>query len=201
MSGAVIRKGAVRRVERFAVPAISGPAEAPRVEDRVEIIFPTAGELEGIRANAFEQGFSAGKAEGLMRQGQVIDQMGALVQAIEGKCLELQQSYLDAVGGVMDEVLAAIGDGAPASLLAKVRHALGALCPPGEIKVLVNPQDLQAIGEMTGLEVGRARAVFVASEEVRAGGFLMRHSAGELDCTVEAAVAAIRKALADGRGA
>lgn len=201
MSGAVIRRDAVRRVERFAVPDMSVAPEVSRVEDRVEIIFPTAGELEGIRANAFEQGFSAGKTEGLIRQAQAVEQLGTLVQAIEGKCLELQQSYLDAVSGVMDEVLAAIGDGAPVSLLAKVRHALGALCPPGEIKVLMNPQDLQAIGDMTGLEVGRARAVFVASEEVRAGGFLMRHSAGELDCTVEAAVAAIRKALADGRGA
>jgi flagellar biosynthesis/type III secretory pathway protein FliH len=196
----VIRKSDVRTVERFRVPEMG---EAPRarghIEDRVGVIFPTAGELEGIRANAFDQGFSAGKAEGLIKQAEVVERLSLLVESIDERCRAVEKSHLDLFVGLLDEVLDAISGGAALDTIGKVRRAVDALCPAGNIKVLMNPEELHEVGDVTGFSTTRSDVVFEPSSGVRAGGFLIRHSAGELDCTVEAAVAAVLKVLSDAR--
>ncbi len=196
----VIRKSDVRTVERFRVPDMGeAPRTKGRIEDRVGVIFPTAGELEGIRANAFEQGFSAGKAEGLIKQSESVERLSALVMKIDEQCQELQKSHLDLFIGLLDEVLNSISGGAGVDTVGQVRRAVEALCPAGDIKVLMNPAELDEVGDITGFSTTRSNVVFEPSRDVRAGGFLIKHTAGELDCTVEAAVAAVRKVLSDAR--
>ncbi len=187
MAGRIVPGEAVPGCERWQVPEV-GPGG------------PTARQLEELQRAAWEEGFAAGRREGLER-GEA--EVRARVAALE-RVLDALAAPLAEVDEAVERELVALAVAMarqivrrelrtdPGEVVAAVREALAAL-PAGarEVRVVLHPEDAALVRErLAGGEEGRAWTIEEDPTLTR-GGCRVLTSTSEVDATLERRLGAV----------
>jgi flagellar assembly protein FliH len=168
------------------------PSEPPPRDAATRLIAQAEAEAEQIRAQAHQQGFAAGRVEGLAAMavsGQALgealqgvqDLRLGVAEAIEGDAVELA---LALAGKILSGALQA----RPELVVEAVQGALRRVSDRRQITVLLNPEDLdavkEAIGELQAQVNGIELCDLQSDQRVERGGAIVRTVEGELDASV-----------------
>jgi flagellar assembly protein FliH len=177
------------------------PLEAVIVPERPA--HGSAPTLDGVREQAFEEGFAAGVAQA---QTQLDGPAGALAAA----AAQLQALRTDAAASVeadavdlalriAEQAVGAAIAADPELVVEAVRGALRRLVERDRVLILVNPDDLELVRDHVGRLVGELGGIehceVQAERRVRPGGAIVRTSEGEVDATLETKLARAREVL------
>lgn len=190
----VIRKDSVRKVSQVSFGSMGGERRR-KLEDRAEVIFPTAAELEGIRAHAYEDGFSSGRADAALKVSEDVD---ALARALEHavKVIEAQRNdYFFAVQSVLKKSLEAVSNDDPKVLAKKIERALS-YAPSGFDPVIcLSQEDFDAVSELIGSDSTSGVLKLESSTSMRRGEFVIKYPGGDIRSTLRTHVEAIEEIL------
>jgi flagellar assembly protein FliH len=201
MAGVISRNEAVlarpwRLQELFpGVPPAEPPA--PPEAEAEPIVLPTIAELEDIRAKAFDEGFISGRQEAI---GQMTGEIRALAQGLAG--MSQQMATVDAmyerffaeVGRAIADIVDVVP---PAQLAQRVQRALGTIARPEQMVLCLHPEDAASLREVAPEVLAQPGLSVSETGTISRGGFAIRTPFGEVDATLESAIAQLKKALQD----
>jgi flagellar assembly protein FliH len=199
------RVGADAAVGRWDLPAVSGAG------GRRFALGPTVTRLENIEKEAFDQGFAAGREQGL-----------ATVQAEMAQRLNefnVKIAALDAILGTLAEPLAKLDAAVehelarlslaiakqlvrrelkidPAQVIGVVRHTVG-LLPVGarDVRVHLHPEDAAIVNEKLAAPAGEREWVLVEDPLLARGGCRVTTNNSSIDGRLESRLAAAAAAV------
>jgi flagellar assembly protein FliH len=178
------------------------------VHNLADVLSAAWEEAERIREDARAAGESQGRADGLAAaQLEAAPALAALAEALLG-LQRLREELVQAVEGdaillalrLAEEILAGALSVQPERLIDVARLALRHLVDRRQVTLVVNPEDLELIGEaVAGLksELGGIEHCNVqADRRIGRGGVIARTEAGELDASIEAQLSRAREVVA-----
>ncbi len=178
------------------------------VHNHADVLSAAWEEAERIREDARATGESQGRADGLAAARlEAAPAVAALAEALQG-LQRLREELVQAVEGdaillalrLAEEILAGALSVQPERLIDVARLALRHLVDRRQVTLVVNPEDLELIGDaVAGLqsELGGIEHFNVqADRRIARGGVIARTEAGELDATIEAQLSRAREVVA-----
>jgi flagellar assembly protein FliH len=172
------------------------PSNPPPRDSPEQLIAQAQLEAEQLREQARTEGYAAGRSagheQGAAEAARAVSTLEQAAQGIESLRLEVAQAIEQDAIDLALELSEKIIGGAPqlprASVLAAVQGALRRINDRRRILVLVNPADLEAIGEAIGelAEAGSGIELcdMQPDERVELGGAIVRTAEGEVDVSV-----------------
>lgn len=202
-------------VAAYTFTQLETPAGGP-VHNVADVLSAAWDEAERIREDARAAGEVQGKAEGLaaarLEAEPALEALGEALRGVQS----LREELIDAVEGdaillalrLSEQILAGALSVQPERLIDVVRLALRHLVDRRRVTLVVNPEDLELLGDAVGglaTELGGIEHCNVqADRRIGRGGVIVRTEAGELDATIEAELSRAREivatALTAGRG-
>mgnify|MGYP006943313330 CR=1 FL=1 len=169
----------------------------PSIEDRAEVIFPTASELEGIRAHAYEDGFNSGRADAALRVSEDVESLGVMIQNAAATIEQQKRSYFEAVHGALGAILKLLRHDDPVSFARKIERALS-YAPSGfEPTICVSQEDHAAMIDLLGSDMGIEPSMVSALPSLARGEFLIKYPGGDIRSTLQTHIEAIEEILKD----
>ena len=162
---------------------------------------PTVADLEAIEQQARDEGFAAGRAEGLAAAQAQIDEQLARLQALYHAAVQPLAALDDATEQelarlaitVARRVIAHELNAAPELIVQAVRQAARALpASTRALRVRLNPQDLILLRELGAAE---NHWQLVSDAQISRGGCVLATDASRLDAQMETRLAAVVSAV------
>ena len=198
MSSRVIPKEQLTAYQRWELLGLDEGGSAaqgrPPPEETVTVSLPTAEELERIQQQAAREGFKAGHEEGYKagyetgRKAGEADakRLAELVTALDGEILrqddKLSGELLNLALAVAKQMLRTalkVKEGLVLDVLKEAMNAMPELS--GRLRVIVHPEDLQAVNAYLDEEHAHFSARVTADSRVERGGFRIESSLSEVD--------------------
>lgn len=195
-----LARGAQGPVERWQVPEV-GAAARPRA------VPATVRHLEGLEAQAREEGFARGLSEGrkaaedeLAGKVRMLDGLiRALAAPLEDVDAEVEAELAQLAMAVARQLVRRELRTSPAEVIGAVRQALRALpAHARKVKVSVHPEDAALIRAHLGLGAGEHAWDLVEDSMIGRGGCLVSSEHSRVDARVESRLAAIAAAVLGG---
>jgi flagellar assembly protein FliH len=173
----------------FEFPELVAPRPLAEVEAAVaaeRLEDAATARTEAARAEGFEQGLAAGRAE----IGPAVETLGAAARALaeerDAAAARTELAATELALAIAEKVLGAALEVRPELVLEVVRGALRRLAEPQESTLLVNPDDVEAVREAVDeLAAEHGAALTVRAERrVDRGGCVVRTQAGEIDARI-----------------
>ena len=173
-----------------------------------DVLSAVRAEAEQIRAQAWAAGEAEGRAAGLAAArndaAPALGALGAAVQAISDVraqfVTELEQDAVELAFRLTEQILAGVLAVEPERVLDVARNALRHLLERRHVTLVVNPDDLELVGECVEQlqsELGGIEHLSVQSDRrVARGGAIARTESGEIDAGIEAQLARAREIVA-----
>ncbi|MDR0577621.1 MAG: flagellar assembly protein FliH [Candidatus Accumulibacter sp.] len=168
-------------------------AEAPPAEaddESAPIILPTAAEIERMHDEAREQGYAAGREEGLAEARQTAARIAEILDGIRQAVGEIEQGVAEQLLSVALEiahqVLRQSLEVKPELILPVVREALATLqLDSGRPALLAHPGDAAIIREQLGDHLAHNDWRIIEDASLTRGGCRIKMGASEVDATLE----------------
>ena len=173
-----------------------------------DVLSAVRAEAEQIRAQAWAAGEAEGRAAGLAAArndaAPAVAALGASVQAIAEVraqvMAELEQDAVEMALRLAEQILAGVLSVQPERVLDVGRHALRHLSDRRRVTLVVNPDDLELVGECVEQlqsQLGGIEHLGVQSDRrVGRGGAIARTDSGEIDAGLDAQLARAREIVA-----
>lgn len=198
MSSRVIPKEQLTAYQRWELLGLEEGGSAAQVRpqsvEEVAVSLPTAEELEQMHQQAAQEGFKTGHEEGykagyeMGRKAGEADakRFAELVTALDGEILrqdeKLSSELLNlslAIAKQMLRTALKVKDGLVLEVLREAVNALPEL--NGRLRVIVHPDDLEAVGAYLDEEHAHFSARVMADGKIERGGFRIETSHSEVD--------------------
>lgn len=187
--------GSVDQAVRFAFQQLE-PSAPPDPSAPGRLIELAHEEAEQIRRRAHEDGFQAGRAEGV-EQGAAAARAAAqalgaalaqIAQTAEEMTRALERDAVDLSLALASKVVAGALDAQPERVLDVIRGALRHIADRRRIAVLVDPDDLELVTEAIGSLSAQAGGIEIcdvqSDRRVGRGGAIVRTAEGEVDACI-----------------
>jgi flagellar assembly protein FliH len=173
-----------------------------------DVLSAVRAEAEQIRAQAWAAGEAEGRAAGLAAArndaAPAVAAIGASVQAIsevrDQVIAELEQDAVEMALRLAEQILAGVLSVQPERVLDVGRNALRHLSDRRRVTLVVNPDDLELVGECVEQlqsELGGIEHLGVQSDRrVARGGAIARTDSGEIDAGIDTQLARAREIVA-----
>jgi flagellar assembly protein FliH len=173
-----------------------------------DVLSAVRAEAEQIRAQAWAAGEAEGRAAGLAAArndaAPAVAAIGASVQAISEVraqvIAELEQDAVEMALRLAEQILAGVLSVQPERVLDVGRNALRHLSDRRRVTLVVNPDDLELVGECVEQlqsELGGIEHLGVQSDRrVARGGAIARTDSGEIDAGIDTQLARAREIVA-----
>jgi len=173
-----------------------------------DVLSAVRAEAEQIRAQAWAAGEAEGRAAGLAAArndaAPALAALGTAVQAISDVraqfTAELEQDAAEMALRLTEQILAGVLAVEPERVLDVARNALRHLTDRRHVTLVVNPDDLELVGECVEQlqsELGGIEHLSVQSDRrVIRGGAIARTESGEIDAGIEAQLGRAREIVA-----
>jgi flagellar assembly protein FliH len=191
----------------YAFRQLDAPA-AGTSEGIADVLSAVRAEAEQIRAQAYAAGEAEGRAAGLAAaRGDAepaIAALGASVHAVEEiraqVVTELEQDAVELALRLAEQILAGALAVEPERVIDVARNALRHLTDRRRVTLVVNPGDLELVGECVeqlSSELGGIEHLGVQSDRrVARGGAIARTDAGDIDAGIDTQLAQAREIVA-----
>ena len=165
------------------------PAPAP-AEDLPPVVLPTAEEIERMYADAHEQGYAAGYAEGITAARQKAEQFDALVSNLQRSLETIDQQVAEQLLATALEVANQVIRQAirvkSELIIPVVREAVSVLNPhQGHPALFAHPEDVALIREQLGDQLAHNNWRIIEDASLTRGGCRVEIGASEVDATLE----------------
>ena len=175
----------------FEFAPLDAAAPLPVAEPAVPAI--PAVDLDAIRAEGFNEGYSAGAADarGVVEPAaEALRAAAAELQALRGDVAErAERATVELALRIAEQVVQASLAVEPERVVDAVRGALRRLVERDRVLVLVHPDDLDVVREHAGALVAELGGIehcgVEADRRVGRGGAIVRTGEGEVDATLE----------------
>ncbi len=168
---------------------------------------PTAGGLERLQKQAYEEGYARGLEEGraagaaeVAARAQRLDALlAALARPFEELDEEVEQELVRLALAIAQQLVRREIKADPGQIVAIAREALAAL-PVGAraVRLHLHPEDAQLVAEVLSLGEGRRPWELVEDPVLTRGGCRVVTESSRIDATVEARLAALAAAVLGG---
>jgi flagellar assembly protein FliH len=165
---------------------------------QAELQLPTADEIQQIQQQAWNEGFSTGKAEGYqagLRDGRERGmedsrRMHALFSALDMSLQQFEQKLVnDVLGLTLDisrQILRESLNAKPELVLAVVREAVASLPQSGQpVQLRLHPADALLVRELMPAELAHEPLRIIEDDRLERGGCQVQSPNSELDATLE----------------
>lgn len=195
------------RIDKYAFEQLEAPAGGFRTD--TDLLASAWDQAEQIRDQARQTGEAEGRAAGFAAaQAEVESAISALngaLAATEQLCEELtsqlERDAAELAFHLSEQILAAAIEVQPERVVDVARNALRRVTERRRVVLLVNPSDLQAIGESVPTlkaELGGIEHCDVQSDRrINCGGVILRTDAGEIDSTFDTGLLRAREIVAE----
>jgi len=172
------------------------PSVAPPRDAAARILAQAMADAERMRESArmegFQEGRSAGQAQGLAEitsGSNALDEAVKAIEALRGEVVEaLETDAIELALALAGKILAGALQARPELVVEVVQGALRRITDRHRITVIVNPTDLdvvrEAIGELTAQGSGVELCDLQSDERVALGSAIVRTLEGEVDASV-----------------
>lgn len=168
------------------------PSEPLPRDAAARMVAQATAEVEQIRAQAHEQGFAAGRAEGLAAMLAPAQSLGDALQGVEslrtGVVEAVEHDAVQLALAIAGKILAGALQARPELVVETVQGALRRVSDRRQITVLLNPDDLdavkQAIGDLQAQVNGIELCDLQPDQRVERGGAIVRTVDGKVDACV-----------------
>jgi flagellar assembly protein FliH len=190
---------AFRQLDAAAADASGGIAD---------VLSAVRAEAEQIRAQAWAAGEAEGRAAGLAAAradaAPAVAALGAAAQAISelqsSVVAELEAEAVELALRLTEQILAGVLDVQPERVIDVARNALRHLTDRQRVTLVVNPDDLELVGECVEQlqsELGGIEHLGVQSDRrVAQGGVIARTATGDIDAGIDTQLARAREVVA-----
>lgn len=173
-----------------------------------DVLSAVRAEAEHIRAQAWAAGEAEGRAAGLAAARQdaapAVAALGASAQAIAELraqvAAEVEQDAIELAVRLAEQILAGVLSTQPERVIDVARNALRHLIDRRRVTLVVNPADLELVGECVEQlqsELGGIEHLGVqADRRVVRGGAIARTDAGDIDAGIDTQLARAREIVA-----
>ncbi len=159
--------------------------------------------LEEARERGHAEGFAAGQQEGREHLEPVIaamiESLGGIEQQRDEVSAAVEEAAVELALKIAEQILAGQLEAEPAVVVDIVRGALRRLVDRERVTVLVNPDDLELLREMTPTLVAELGGIehceVQAERRVARGGAIVRTAEGEIDATIQTKLDRVRETL------
>lgn len=198
----IISDGAVRTVEHWTLPAVSGPITREAGEEVLPHL-PTAEEIAVIHQQAYDEGFNMGRREGrsaayketrdewnarTQRLQQVIEQLAEPLKVLDE---DVESSLIDLVTLIGKHLVRRELKTHRGEVVAVVRDAMSRLpLAARNPRLHLHPEDAEIVRSALGLDGEQKAWQLVPDPLVTRGGCLVETDSSYIDATVEARLSA-----------
>jgi len=173
------------------------PSEPPPRDAAARELAGARLEAEQIRARAREDGFAAGRAEGIEQgRAEVASAAAALQEAVRGvaevreeTAESVERDAIELALGLAGKIVVATLQIRPELVVEVVQGALRRVAGQRTISIVVNPADLETVRAALGDLQGQSAAIehwdLQPDARVATGGAVIRTAEGEVDATVQ----------------
>jgi flagellar assembly protein FliH len=160
-------------------------------------------ELAGARAEGYDEGLAAGRAEVSTAARALASAAGQLDEASAAAAAEAEPVAVELALRIAQKVLDGELEARPELVLGVVRGALRRLTEPLPATLLVNPEDAELVrASIADFSVEHGSELTVREERrVQRGGCVVRTQAGEIDAQITAQLERAAKVVAKQAGA
>lgn len=143
---------------------------------------------EKSHQDGFDAGFSKGSeaasCNNLAKSDKLNDLINSIVKSKNDYLLEIEDEFVEII---LAAVVKIVGDIAPTEKCVKniVRNVIKSITNKNEVEVLVSPEDIQLLTEITDTESSLNRIKLSADSMIEAGGCIIRSDAGSLDARLD----------------
>lgn len=169
-----------------------------RQAQQEEVVLPTLAEVDQIRRQAYEDGFSQGFAKGLDDAQQQTRSIQTLFDDMDAFLHGLSSHYEEGMRGVLEQLLQTMQSAPPEVLLERVSRAVKFCSTGAAIEVRLSASDLELLESRVGeaLRAGAMKVSAVVSDPaLRAGEFVIAHGGGEIRSTLSERLSSVVGAL------
>jgi flagellar assembly protein FliH len=196
------------RITTYAFQQLDSPAQG-QLGGVADVLSAAWAEAEQVRAQARLAGEAEGRAEGLAaaqaEAGPALEALGAAVRSFEllraDLVTALEREAADLAIRISEQIVAGAIEVQPERIVDIARGALRRLADRHRVTILVNPGDLELLGEslerlqaeLGGIEHLEAHA----DRRIERGGAIVRTDSGEIDTTIAAQLQSAREIIRD----
>jgi flagellar assembly protein FliH len=192
-------------------PADDSPDDVPPLEKEEVVIEAPGPDLEKIKEEAWEEGFSKGEKEGAASG---LQKAAGLVGTIENILLEITELKKTIIAGYEKDIIDLVLKIAEKVVYAKVSvnsgvteaivHALEIIPEPGDTVITVNPEDydyIEIVKEDFFEKIEGLQQISIVSDPlVKTGGCKIETKSGEITSSVEDRLEAVKKSILETLG-
>lgn len=198
----VLAREQAHEFARWELPDVSSPGIG-----RARAAPASVRHLEGLEAQAREEGFARGLAEGrkaadeeLARKGRaLVDLLDALAEPLRDVDAQVESELAQLAMAVARQLVRRELRTAPEEVIGALREALRALpAQARKVRVSVHPEDAALIRTHLGLGEGERAWELVEDAMIARGGCLVRSEHSRVDARVESRLSAIAAAVLGG---
>ena len=186
--------------DRFDVPpppSVQERAEESTQELELAVALPTVQEVESMYRDAFEKGFTSGRAEGLVRAQEDLNALMSVMQGLKDRFAQVEQEASKVIMGMVDEVLREVCRSSQtcAQLLEEdLTDALREIESQAPVRIRLSGDDVRLLQEVGAYFDGRS-VELVSDDTLSRGGFVLDGESTRIDARVERRVKSIVEAL------
>ena len=173
-----------------AMRSDDNPSEIADQAEQDPVVLPTASDIERMHIEAHQQGYAAGRVEGLASVRDDITRVDALLTNLQKSIAELDQQVADQLLATALEIASQVLRQSlrvkPELLLPVVKEAVAILHPhTGHPALFVHPDDATLIRTHLGDQLAHNNWRIIEDATLSAGGCRAELGASEVDATLE----------------
>lgn len=186
MSEPIIPKERMTAWQRWELPSFNTGGRSDGLPGRG---MPTAGELERMHAQAHDEGYQAGYAEGLRQAGEELERIAALAESLEREVLrvdqEIMQDLLQLSLDIAKQMVRQTVRKNPEVIIGVIRDALSSLPHLNQgAHLIVHPDDAALLHQHMGEHLAQSGWRILKDENMERGGFKVETAHSQIDATL-----------------